>query len=147
MTHDLWRTTQTGGYGHGWQGKAGGWPGLKQVVLVRITRQYLENDRPEHVEDHHYLTSLQATADAAADAKKLLEIARGHWAIENRLHHCKDRTMHEDAQQAGKGASNLARLRSLTLALLEQFPGTSTGLKQITVAANPMKAIQTLGFG
>ncbi len=31
--------------------------------------------------------------------------------------------MHEDAQQAKKGASTLARLRSLALGLPDQFPG------------------------
>lgn len=147
MTHELWRTTQTSGYGHGSQGRGGGWAGLKQVVLVRITREYLENDRPGHMEDHYYLTSLEAADDSATDAKTLLAIARGHWAIENRLHHCKDRSMHEDAQQAKKGASTLARLRSLALGLLDQFPGASTHLKQLSVAANPMQALQILGFG
>lgn len=148
MTHEVWRTTQVSGYGHGSEGKGGGWAGLKQVVLVRITHEYLDNISPsELVEDHLYLTTIEATVDGAADGAKLLNIARGHWAIENRLHHPKDRTMHEDAQQAKPEASTLARLRSLALGLLDKFPGASTRLRQLTVAANPMKAIQIIGFG
>jgi len=148
VTREAWRTTRVEGFGHGSQGKGGGWPGLEQVVLVRITHEYAtEIARPGLVEDHFYLTSLKATVRDATDGAKLLEIARGHWAIENRLHHCKDRTMREDAQKAKPEASTLARLRSLALGLLELFPGNSTRLKQIVVAANPIKAIQILEFG
>ncbi len=148
MTHALWRSASVSGYGHGSQGKGGGWDGLRQIVLVRITRHHIEDaGQPDDVEDHYYLTSLKASGDGAPSGAKLLEIARGHWAIENRLHHCKDRTMREDAQQAKKGASNIARLRSLALGLLESFSGDSTRLKQMSVAADPMKAVKTLGFG
>ena len=42
VTHELWRDLAVEGYGHGSDGRGGGWAGLKQVVLVRIRRQYID---------------------------------------------------------------------------------------------------------
>jgi len=46
--------------------------------------------------------------------EKCLMLVRGHWHIENKLHHVKDRSMHEDRCTAqGNTAANLALLRSI----------------------------------
>lgn len=124
------------GYGHGSDGKGGGWDGLKQVVLVRITREYLgKPGAEESVEDHYYLTSLCAKNPRGKE-QSMLQIARDHWQIENGLHHKKDRTMREDDQRARRGASVMSRCRSLALGLLRKVAGCSTAMKQITVASN-----------
>ena len=39
-----------------------------------------------------------------ADAKRLLELTRGHWGIENGLHYVRDVTMGEDASRVRKGS-------------------------------------------
>lgn len=131
------------GYGWGSEGGGGGWPGLRQVVCIRTTRQFLRGAQPAVVEDHYYLTSLKpALARGAPEA--LLGHARRHWEIENGLHHKKDRTMGEDAGRSRRGATALARLRSLAVGLLEHVEGTSTPLKQIALAANPLKALGLL---
>ncbi|NQU44634.1 hypothetical protein HQ520_15190, partial [bacterium] len=45
----------TDNYGHGSEGRGGGWPGLRQVVNVRTTREALENGLESIIEDHYYL--------------------------------------------------------------------------------------------
>jgi len=143
VTHELWVDHQVNVYGHGQDGRGGGWAGLRQVVLVRTRREHLEADRPDVVEDHHYLTSLKPRCRRGRP-QALLEHARRHWEIENGLHHKKDRSMGEDAQRAKTGATMMARLRSLAVGLLPYIAGASTPLKQIAVAANPLKALRLL---
>ena len=143
MSHELWVDRVVGGYGHGSDGGGGGWAGLAQVVLVRTRRQYLEAALPAVVEDHHYLTSLQPERPEG-QPQALLEHARRHWEIENGLHHVKDRSLGEDAQRAGVGATVMARLRSLAVGLLPHVVGKATPLKQIYAAANPCELIGLL---
>ena len=131
------------GYGHGSEGGGGGWPGLRQVVCVRTRREPVAPDKPVVVEEHYYLTSLRpATRRGSPGA--LLAVARGHWAIENGLHHVKDRTMGEDAGRSRRGATVLARLRSLGVGLMQQVDEAWAPLKQIAVAANPLLGLRLL---
>jgi hypothetical protein len=139
----LWTDTQVSGYGHGCNGRGGGWRGLRQVVCVRTTHEFLCGNLSPVIEDHHYLTSLPPTKlPGRPDA--LLVLARRHWEIENGLHHKKDRSMGEDAQRCKRGATVMARLRSLDVGLLPYIPGDSTPLKQIAVQADPAIALRLL---
>jgi hypothetical protein len=143
VSHELWVDLSVSGYGHGWDGRGGGWADLRQVVLVRTRRQFLAAELADVVQDHHYLTNLQPERpEGRPDA--LLEHARRHWEIENGLHHKKDRSMGEDAQRAKTGATVMARLRSLAVGLLPHTEGPNTPLKQITAAANPLKLVRLL---
>lgn len=144
VTHRLWRDLAAGGYGHGSDGGGGGWPGLRQVVLVRIKRQYVaEPGMPTEHEDHYYLTSLPPTVRWGCPAA-LLELVRGHWDIENRLHHVKDRSMGEDASRARRGSLARCWLRSLTVALLDLMLGDFTPEKAIAASANPDRIVRLL---
>jgi len=62
------------------------------------------------------ITSL--TPDAA-DAKRLLDMNRGHWSIENRLHWVRDVTFDEDRSQVrtGAGPRAMASLRNLAISV------------------------------
>src|SRR4051812_14167308 len=70
------------------------WPGLRQVCRIERRRSLRGKDSIEVV---HAITSLSRER---ADAASLLNIARGHWGIENRLHYVRDRTCREDACRA-----------------------------------------------
>jgi predicted transposase YbfD/YdcC len=63
------------------------------------------------------ITSL--TTEKASPAK-LLELARGHWTIENQLHWVRDVTFDEDRSQIRKAAGPrvMATLRNLVISLL-----------------------------
>ncbi len=62
---------------------------------------------------------------AAANPARLLELARGHWAIENSLHYRRDRTFREDAGRTKHWnlAHALAVLNNVALALLLHHAG------------------------
>jgi predicted transposase YbfD/YdcC len=96
----------------GWLQQARHWPGLKSVVCVQAQRQVIGQD--QSVERRYFISSLPADAEALAAA------IRGHWGIENRLHHVLDVSFHEDDSRVrrGHGAENLSRLRRMALNLL-----------------------------
>jgi predicted transposase YbfD/YdcC len=54
-----------------------------------------------------------------ADPKRLLELTRGHWGIENGLHYRRDVTFHEDHAQLrmGHAPEMLAVLNNIALGL------------------------------
>jgi Transposase DDE domain len=65
-----------------------------------------------------YLISSQSPAQASP--AQLLALNRGHWGIENRLHHVRDVAFDEDRCRARKGNSprTLACLRNFAISLL-----------------------------
>jgi hypothetical protein len=142
VTRELWRDTQVDGYGHGSEGDGGGWPGLRQVVLVRTTRVLACGPDPAPVtEDHYYLSSLEPNKH---DAARMLHLIRSHWLIENELHHIKDRSMAEDAQRHRPGATAAARLRSIAVGLYRLVRGPSVPAKQTRLRARPKMALRLL---
>ena len=69
------------------------WPGLAQVCCMERTRRHKGR---ETVERAYAITSLPPER---GDAARLLEIWRGHWGIENRLHWVRDVVFGEDQSQ------------------------------------------------
>ena len=89
------------------------WPDIQQVL--RLERVCVE--RGETTRQVRYLiTSLPPSVPP----HRLLALARGHWAIENRLHYVRDVTCGEDAStiRSGSAPEVMAALRSTHLALL-----------------------------
>ena len=60
------------------------------------------------------ITSLSAQQ---ADPKRLLELNRGHWEIENRLHWVRDVLFQEDKSQVRTKEGTMATLRNLAISL------------------------------
>lgn len=89
---------------------------MRQVFVVERTRCELDGTHIS-TELAYGLTSL---SEAAASPKRLLELNRGHWEIENRLHWVRDVTFDEDRSQVrkGRGAHAMATLRNLSISLL-----------------------------
>jgi hypothetical protein len=48
------------------------------------------------------LYSITSLTPSAAGPARLLELHRGHWSIENKLHYVRDRTYDEDRSQVRK---------------------------------------------
>ena len=61
-------------------------------------------------------------------AKKVLQVLRSHWGIENRLHWVLDVVMAEDANRARKdnAPENLAILRRLALNIIRNHPAKTS---------------------
>ena len=69
-----------------------------------------------------------------AGAATLLDWARGHWGIENRLHYVRDATLGEDANRTrvGSGPQVLAAVRNLAISKLrlERATNVAAGLRR-----------------
>ena len=87
------------------------WPGRAQVA--RIERERRVGDKVSS-EIAYVVTSLTA---AKAGPARLLELSRGHWAIENRLHYVRDVSMNEDRCRARAAGRDLSTLRNLVLCI------------------------------
>ena len=75
------------------------------------------------IERRLYISSLPA------DAQRLSEAVRSHWAIENRLHWCMDVAFNDDRMRArtGHAAHNLALIKQLAINLLRTDPTRRKG--------------------
>lgn len=113
----LWASTALNGYLD--------WPGLAQVCCMERTRWHRGK---ETVELSYSITSLPPEQ---ADATRLLDIWRGHWGIENRLHWVRDVVFGEDQSQVRTGSAPqvLAALRNLVIGMLRL-----SGVKNIAAA-------------
>jgi hypothetical protein len=133
-TREIWTSTQMNGF------FAKDWPGLAQVWMIKRT---VKEKGQERVEMVYGLTNLPRKK---ADAKRLLQLNREHWAIENRLHHRRDVTLGEDASQTRvKGAPEvLAALNGGILAFMD-FLGVKNVAKQMRYFCEyPREALQLL---
>ena len=118
------------------------WAGIAQVFMIR--RSVITKGE-ERIEIMYGLTSLPRKK---ADAQRILQLNRKHWAIENRLHYRRDITLGEDASQVRvKGApAVLAALNGGILALMD-FLGVKNVAKQMRhYCAQYQEALQLL-FG
>ncbi|NGX46365.1 MAG: hypothetical protein K940chlam2_01555 [Chlamydiae bacterium] len=66
-------------------------PGLEQIACVR--KQIFKKDLVVGEEIRYYVTS---ACKKKLPPSKFLQVIRGHWQVENSLHHVKDRSWFED---------------------------------------------------
>ena len=98
-------------------------PHCGQVFRIERTVRNLEGTPFRH-EVVYGITSL--TPEQASPGT-LLEIVRGHWEIENRLHNVRDVTFDEDRSQVRKGSGPhvMASLRNLAISLFRLAGATN----------------------
>jgi predicted transposase YbfD/YdcC len=87
--------------------------------VCHITRQRIVRGKTT-TEIVHAITSLTAQQ---ASPDQLLALSRGHWAIENSLHHVRDVACREDQARtrAGNGPQVLAAFRNTAITLLRRL--------------------------
>lgn len=83
-----------------------------------------------------------------ADPKTLGRWVRGHWGIENRLHHVRDVTFIEDASQISTGTAPrvMASLRNLVLTLYRLTGNTNIAQTTRRTARDPRRALGLIGI-
>ena len=113
-------------------------PGAAQVIRIRRTRTVNKRGggRRRTTEVVHLICSLpmdQAQPEAVASW------ARGHWAIENRLHWVRDVVFDEDRHQlrTANGPQIMAALRNLAISLIRLFHGPRAPIAATTRAMAP----------
>ena len=121
-----------------------GFPYLRQAV--RIERRTTKLDgTPLRQEIAFGITSL-STVDA--DQQRLLELNRGHWGIENKLHWVRDVTFDEDRSQIRKrtGAHMMATLRNFAISLLRLAGATNIARAVRHCALNIARPLSFFGL-
>ena len=96
-----------------WLQERHAWPGLRAVGKITRTRVAAGKTSRETA---YYLLSATMTA------KRLNQIARSHWAVENRLHWRLDVVMNEDQDRTrlGNAPENIAMLRHMAINLMQK---------------------------
>lgn len=92
------------------------WPGITAICRIERTRELKTYCTRQVI---YAITSLPADK---LDPAALLQLARDHWQIENRLFHVRDVTFKEDACRVRTGSAPqvLAELRNATLTLIRR---------------------------
>jgi len=119
------------------------WPGLAQVF--EVGRHVIEKKTgEERVELVYGVTSLSAER---ATPERLLELVRGHWAIENKSHWVRDVTFDEDRSQVRSGniPQVMAALRNTAIGLLRSAGYSNIAKAGRELAAQPAKALALVG--
>ena len=91
------------------------------------------------------VTSLPAEV---ASAERLLELKRGHWGIENRLHYVKDVVLGEDGSNlhSGAGPQVMAALRNTAISLLRRAGYHTIAARLRHNSRHPKDAVRLLGL-
>lgn len=92
------------------------WPGLKSVLMV--VREAEDAKGVKHSGTRYFISSLPASV------KRLAQVVRAHWRIENELHWVLDVVFREDRNRAHAEHSqaNLGVLRRTAISLLKNTP-------------------------
>jgi predicted transposase YbfD/YdcC len=122
---------------------AGQWRGIEQVF--RIERTTVRDGKITH-EIVYGITSLTRKQ---ADAKRLAELIRAHWAIENRNHWRRDVTLCEDDSQVRTKhvPAVLAFLHTTLLALMDLLGVRNVAAQMRLYNAHPVYALRLLLSG
>lgn len=100
--------------------EAVGFPGIEMILRVELEASVAGSITSR--ETRHLITSLGADE---VSPKRLMELVRGHWSVENGLHFIRDRWWDEDRQWSIRPglAERLAMLRDSALTALRLVPG------------------------
>jgi predicted transposase YbfD/YdcC len=117
------------------------WKGLKQGF--ELVRERTINGKTTQ-EKVHGITSLSREQ---ASPERLLELARGHWGIENGLHYRRDVTMAEDASRIRKGGAPqvMAAMRNSIVHVLSEIGTSSLAAAMRTMGNCLSQALKLLG--
>ncbi len=115
------------------------WPFLGQVFQLVREVTHLKSGKTTR-EVWYGITSLPAVP---ASARRLLTLNRQHWAIENKLHYCRDVTFHEDActLRLGHAAHTIALLNNVVLGLLRVRGFSAIASARRRFDAYPLEAL------
>jgi hypothetical protein len=118
------------------------WPHLAQVFKLERTFRYLKTGEIKS-ETVYGLTSLPA---AVAPPMRLLELVRGHWGIENKLHWRRDALLHEDSCRTKSSllGQALACLNNLVIGLVTRLGWHNLAQARRHFAAHPDEALRAV---
>lgn len=122
------------------------WPQARQIAALHTVYEPRRKGQKVRKPEWHLHLIVGPPRCRPLAAARVAELLRGHWGVENRLHHVLDRTFGEDARRSVLGAAPMAlglaaRVAIALMADLE-VPGrrkASMPEKRIHLAANPRR--------
>lgn len=116
------------------------WPYVAQVA--QLTRTVTQADKTT-TEIVYLITTL---SPAKASPGRLLDLVRGHWSIENRLHYVRDVSFGEDRSRLRTGTAPqiLAAFRNLTITLIHRSGSSQIAATRRHFASCPHEALALL---
>lgn len=121
------------------------WSGVAQVFRLERTTLLLKSGRVRQ----QVIAGISNLSMTQAPPARLLQLNRGHWLIENRLHWRRDVTLGEDSCQTRTGVvpSLLAQLNSTTLSLMDRLGVRNVARQARFLDAHPEQAVQLILTG
>lgn len=115
VTRRLWVDTEAADYAR----ERLSYPGLR--ILARVDCEQRKGGRVVSAETRYFASSLDP---ARVEVWELLKLIRGHWQVENSLHHVKDRWWDEDRHYTKRPATGegMAALRNAAVSILHLAP-------------------------
>jgi predicted transposase YbfD/YdcC len=106
-----------------WFAERGAWKNLRTLARVEARRTIGGKTSTEY---RYYLSSLNGS-----DPRRMLDLIRGHWGVENNLHWSLDISFREDdcRIRKGHGTENYSRLNRTALNLLKREKDEKVGIK------------------
>ncbi|WP_337662882.1 ISAs1 family transposase [Streptomyces cellulosae] len=119
------------------------YPGARQALRVMRWRMDLTSKKIT-IERLYFVTSLPP---GAATGEQIAGWIRGHWKIENQLHHVRDTTFAEDASTTRTGSLPrvMASLRNLAISVFRQEDHTDIAAACRHTARDPQRPLTALG--
>ena len=95
-------------------------------------------DKKTGKRSHDIAFGLTSRAPEQADAKRLLQVNRGHWSIENSCHYILDWNYDEDRSRirTGHGPENVTRLRRFAIGLIKSKGAQNVAQKMRELSFN-----------
>ena len=120
------------------------WPGLAQVFELG-RHVILQKTGEERAEVVYGVTSLNPER---ATPGRVLDLVRGHWHVENKLHWVRDVTFDEDRSQVRCGSipQVMAAFRNTVIGLMHWTEETNIAAACRRFAAQPWSALALLGI-
>ena len=121
-----------------------GFPHTAQVIQVTRKVRDLGTRRWRTV----VVYAVTSRTFAQASPARLADLLRGHWTIENGLHHVRDVTFAEDASQLRTGTAPqvMACLRNLAIGALSHAGPVNLAAALRRHARDPARPLATLGI-
>jgi predicted transposase YbfD/YdcC len=116
-------------------------------VIERDVKRYIRGEATHTVEMAYGVTSLKKSQ---APAKRLLELSREHWTIENKVHYVRDVTYDEDRCRirVNNGPRMMASIRNLAISILRLmgFKYITDGIRYLSNTPDRKHTLALLGL-
>src|SRR2546423_14176123 len=118
------------------------WPLLSQVA--RLTRTVTVRKTGKTTQEVVYL--ITDLTPIQASPRRLLDLVRGHWSIENGLHDVRDVSFSEDRSRLRTGSAPqiMAALRNLAITLIHRSGSSHIAASRRHFASHPHQAVTLL---